>query len=104
MNMVKSDCYDEMLRAVLEINLLFLRRGARMVVSYNGLWKLLIDKNMKRMDLAEQAGISTSTIAKMGRGELVSMEVLGRICEKLDCDFGDLVSYEGNNGSEEQRQ
>jgi putative transcriptional regulator len=67
-----------------------------MIVSYNGLWKLLIDKNMKRMDLAEEAGISTSTIAKMGRGEPVSMEVLGRICEKLNCDFGDLVSYEGN--------
>lgn len=67
-----------------------------MVVSYNGLWKLLIDKNMKRMDLVNQVGISSSTLAKMGKGEPVSMEVLGKICDKLDCDFGDIISYEGS--------
>ena len=64
-----------------------------MVVSYNGLWKLLIDKNMKRMDLVEQVGISSSTLAKMGKGQPVSMEILGKLCDKLDCDFGDIVSY-----------
>lgn len=66
-----------------------------MIVSYNGLWKLLIDKNMKRMDLVKDVGISSSTLAKMGRGEPVSTEVLGKICEKLGCDFGDIISYVG---------
>lgn len=64
-----------------------------MVVSYNGLWKLLIDKNMKKMDLVQKVGISTSTLAKMGKGEPVSLEVLGKICDKLDCDFGDIINF-----------
>lgn len=64
-----------------------------MAVSYNGLWKLLIDKNMKKGDLQEKIGISSSTLAKMAKGEAVSMNVLERICEELDCDFGDLISY-----------
>lgn len=64
-----------------------------MAVSYNGLWKLLIDKEMKKGDLQEKVGISSSTLAKMAKGEAVSMNVLERICEELNCDFGDLVSY-----------
>lgn len=64
-----------------------------MVVSYNGLWKLLIDKNMKKMDLVQKVEISTSTLAKMGKGEPVSLEVLGKICDKLDCDFGDIINF-----------
>ena len=64
-----------------------------MVVSYNGLWKLLIDKNMKKMDLVRKVEISTSTLAKMGKGEPVSLEVLGKICDKLDCDFGDIINF-----------
>lgn len=64
-----------------------------MTVSYNGLWKILIDNNMKKVDLIKTAGISSSTLAKMGKGEPVSLEVLGRICKKLNCDFGDLISY-----------
>lgn len=65
-----------------------------MKVSYNGLWKLLIDHEMKNMDLVEELGISTSTLAKMSRGEPVSMQILAKICDKLNCDFGDLVSYQ----------
>ncbi len=67
-----------------------------MAVSYNGLWKLLIDKNMKKMDLVENEniGISSSTLAKMSRGEAVSMSILEKICQELDCDFGDIISYE----------
>ena len=67
-----------------------------MAVSYNGLWKLLIDKGMKKMDLVEneRIGISSSTLAKMSRGEPVSMQILAKICDKLNCDFGDLVSYQ----------
>lgn len=64
-----------------------------MAVSYNGLWKLLIDKNMKKGDLQELIGMSSSTLAKMNRGETVSMSVLERICKELNCDFGDLVNY-----------
>ena len=63
-----------------------------MGVSYNGLWKLLIDHNMKKMDLIERVGISSSTLAKMSKGEIVSLAVLEKICAELDCDFGDLVS------------
>ena len=65
-----------------------------MKVSYNGLWKLLIDHEMKKMDLIEELGISTSTLAKMSRGEPVSMQILAKICDKLNCDFGDLASYQ----------
>ena len=67
-----------------------------MAVSYNGLWKLLIDKSMKKMDLVENKniGISSSTLAKMSRGETVSMSVLEKICMELDSDFGDLIHFE----------
>jgi len=67
-----------------------------MAVSYNGLWKLLIDKNMKKMDLVENEniGISSSTLAKMSHGEAISMSILEKICRELDCDFGDIISYE----------
>ena len=65
-----------------------------MAVSYNGLWKLLIDKNMNKVEMMKFVGISSSTVAKMTNGELVSMKVLEKICKKLDCDFGDIVHYE----------
>ena len=65
-----------------------------MAVSYNGLWKLLIDKNKKKTDLIDDVGISSSTLAKMSKGEEISMAVLTKICEKYECDYGDLISYE----------
>ena len=65
-----------------------------MRISYNKLWKMLIDKNMKKMDLVEDVGISSSTLAKMSKGENVSLAVLEKLCEALDCDFGDLISYD----------
>mgnify|MGYP002508976355 FL=1 len=64
-----------------------------MAISYNGLWKLLIDKGMKKGDLCKSTGLSSSTMAKMTNGESVNLSVLERICEKLDCDFADLVIY-----------
>lgn len=73
-----------------------------MVVSYNGLWKILIDKNLQKKDLTEELNISSATIAKMGKGEQVSMDVLERICTYLDCNIGDIMSFEkeeNNNGS-----
>ncbi len=63
-----------------------------MSVSYNGLWKLLIDKNMKKIDLMERVDISSSTVAKMTKGEAVSLKILEKICDELDYDFGDLIS------------
>ena len=65
-----------------------------MAVSYNGLWKLLIDKNKKKTDLIEEIGISSSTLAKMSKGEEVSLGVLTKICEKYDCDYGDLINFD----------
>ena len=63
-----------------------------MKASYNGLWKILIDKNMNKKDLAIACELSPATVSKMGRGEFVSMDVLYRIGTKLDADFGDMVS------------
>ena len=58
---------------------------------YNGLWKILLDKGLKKKDLAEIVKLNGTTIAKMGKGQPVSMEVLYRICKQFDCDIGDLV-------------
>ena len=84
------------------INRGLIREEKNMDVSYNGLWKLLIDKNMKKMDLVEKIGISSSTLAKMSKGEAVSMAIMEKICEELNCDFGDIINYErkgeGQNG------
>ena len=62
-----------------------------MSVSYNKLWKLLIDKNMKKKELGEAAGISNSLIAKLGKNENVTVDVLVRICTALDCRIEDIM-------------
>lgn len=62
-----------------------------MAVSYKKLWKLLIDRDMKKKDLREAAGISPSTIAKLGRNESINTDVLVRICRALNCDIGDIM-------------
>lgn len=59
--------------------------------SYNKLWKLLIDKNMMKKDLMTQTGMTSSTMAKLGKNQAVSMDVLARICKALDCNIGDIV-------------
>ncbi len=64
------------------------------MISYNGLWKILIDKNMKKVDLVNNFGMSSSTVAKMSKGESVSMSILIKLCDELECDFGDLIHYE----------
>jgi len=64
-----------------------------MAVSYNGLWKLLIDKGMKKLELRDRIGISNNTLAKMGKNEYVALFVLERICATLDCQIGDIVAY-----------
>jgi DNA-binding Xre family transcriptional regulator len=65
-----------------------------MVISYNKLWKLLIDKKMNRRDLKDATGISTATIAKLGKGANVTTDVLLKICKALDCDITDIMEIE----------
>ena len=62
-----------------------------MAISYNKLWKLLIDKKMKKKDLQLLAGISSSLITKLGREEPVTTTVLMKICSALNCDIGDIM-------------
>jgi DNA-binding Xre family transcriptional regulator len=65
-----------------------------MAISYNGLWKLMIDKKLQKKNLIEDLNISSATIAKMGKGESVSVDVLERICGYMDCNIGDIMSFE----------
>ena len=73
-----------------------------MSVSYNGLWKKLIDENMQKKDLMEALNISSTTIAKMGKGEKVSLDVLERICLFFDCNVGDIMSFDKNDTAEKE--
>lgn len=62
-----------------------------MAVCYKKLWKLLIDKNMKKTDLRTASGITTTALAKLGRDENVNTEVLAKICKALDCKIEDIM-------------
>lgn len=62
-----------------------------MIISYKKLWKLLIDRDLKKKDLREMAGISPSTIAKLGRNENINTEVIIKICKALKCDICDIM-------------
>lgn len=62
-----------------------------MKVSYKKLWKLLIDRDMKKRDLQELTGISSSSIAKLSKNEYVSMDVIVRVCGALNVDFSDII-------------
>ena len=62
-----------------------------MAVSYKKLWKLLIDRDMKKKDLCEAAGISHASVAKLGKNENVTTDVLVRICTALKCDISDIM-------------
>ncbi|MFI3327160.1 MAG: helix-turn-helix transcriptional regulator [Clostridia bacterium] len=62
-----------------------------MIISYNKLWKLLIDKNMKKQDLQQATGLSRATITKLGKNEDVSTATLRKICDVLDCNIEDII-------------
>jgi DNA-binding Xre family transcriptional regulator len=64
------------------------------VVSYNKLWKLLIDKKMIKKDLRLATGVSTAVMAKLGKGENVTTDILLRICDVLNCDITDIMEIE----------
>ena len=65
----------------------------KMNISYNGLWKLLIDKKIHQADFRREIGIAPSTLTKLRRDEMVSMDVLMRACAFLDCKVGDIVDF-----------
>ena len=68
-----------------------------MIISYDNLWKLLIDKKMMRTELREAAGISTNALAKLGKNESVQLQILEKICAVLDCDLSDVVEIIPDN-------
>ena len=74
-----------------------------MNVSYKKLWKLLIDKDMMKKDLQKEAGISWATLTKMSKGEVVSTEVLMKVCKVLQCDVGDIVEFIDDGESESEK-
>lgn len=78
-----SDMCDIIRQTYIEVN--------HVAVSYNKLWKLLIDKKMKKKDLQAAANISASLITKLGRDEPVTTTVLMKICSALNCDIGDIM-------------
>lgn len=64
-----------------------------MGISYNRMWKLLIDKKMSKADLRKAADIAPNTMTKLRRDEPVNLAILGRVCKVLDCDYGDIMQY-----------
>lgn len=67
--------------------------GRVMAVSYNRLWKILVDRKMSKADLRKQAAIAPNTMTKLRRDEEVTLGVLGKICKTLDVDYGDIMEY-----------
>ena len=78
-------CYNASIRAVLNIG------GLYMAISYKKLWKLLIDRDLKKRDLEEMAGISHYTVNKLNHGDNVTTDVLAKICKALDCTMDDIL-------------
>lgn len=74
-----------------------------MKMSYDKLWKLLIDKKMTRTAMRSVAGISSSSLAKLGKGENVTTEVLCRICNTLHCDVADIMEFVPDSPENEER-
>ena len=73
-----------------------------MEVSYKKLWKILIDKDMKKKDLQAAAGISWASVTKLSKNETVSMDVLMKICKVLECNIGDVVDLIPMENKEDQ--
>ena len=64
-----------------------------MTISYDRLWKLMIDKKINKTQLCEKAGITTNATAKLGKEEMVQLEILIKICKALDCKIDDIIEY-----------
>ncbi len=72
-----------------------------MAISYNKLWKLLVDKGMNKTELRKKAQISTNAMAKLGKNENVSIDTLTKICDVMNCNIGDIVDYDTSNRGRE---
>lgn len=75
-----------------------------MSICYKKLWKLLIDKDMQKKDLRLAAGLSTNVIAKLGKNENVSTEVLGKICKVLQCEITDIMEFVDDEPAQETQK
>ena len=73
-----------------------------MAITYKKLWKLLIDKNLKKRDLQTLANVSGSSIAKLGRNENVNTDILLRICSALQCDISDIMEIEERTANQKE--
>lgn len=69
------------------------RKGLIMAIRYNKLWKKLIDENMMKVDLRDQAGITTNALAKLGKNEHLSTQVLEKVCNVLHCEIQDIMEF-----------
>ena len=69
------------------------RKGIIMAIRYNKLWKKLIDENMMKVDLRDQAGITTNALAKLGKNEHVRTQVLEKVCNVLHCEIQDIMEF-----------
>ena len=79
-----------------------IRKGLAMAIRYNRLWKKLIDENMMKVDLRDQAGITTNALAKLGKNEHVSTQVLEKVCNVLHCEIQDIMEFVPDEESEEK--
>ena len=79
-----------------------IRKGLIMAIRYNKLWKKLIDENMMKVDLRDQAGITTNALAKLGKNEHVSTQVLEKVCKVLHCEIQDIMEFVQDEEREEK--
>ena len=79
-----------------------IRKGLIMAIRYNKLWKKLIDENMMKVDLRDQAGITTNALAKLGKNEHVSTQVLEKVCKVLHCEIQDIMELVPDEEREEK--
>lgn len=77
-------------------------KGIIMAIRYNKLWKKLIDENMMKVDLRDQAGITTNALAKLGKNEHVSTQVLEKVCKVLHCEIQDIMEFVPDKEREEK--
>ncbi len=78
------------------------RKGDRMKLSYKKLWVKLVELDMKKTEFAKKAGISSASVAKLGKGANITTDVLVKICEYLKCDIADIVEIVADESSEEE--
>ena len=77
-------------------------KGIIIEIRYNKLWKKLIDENMMKVDLRDQAGITTNALAKLGKNEHVSTQVLEKVCKVLHCEIQDIMEFVPDEEREEK--